>query len=106
MEYLDMDYMGPLLKNARIKANLTQDEIAERLGVTSRYISAIENEGKCPALELWVRMIRLLNTSADAIVYPEQMAKQDDPLIRMISMLSDRDRKIIVAAIQAMLNDS
>ena len=72
-----MDYMGSILKDARLKANLTQDEVAERIGITTRYLMAIENEGKCPALDVWFRLIRTLHISADSIVYPEDTTEKD-----------------------------
>lgn len=34
--------LGRLIKNARLEAGLTQDNLATRVGVTSRYIMAIE----------------------------------------------------------------
>lgn len=49
---LNLDYMGAMLKAARLNARLTQDEVAERVGITTRYLMAIENEGKCPALDV------------------------------------------------------
>lgn len=74
MENLNLGYMGAMLKEARLEARLTQDEVAERIGVTTRYLMAIENEGKCPALDVWFRLIRTLHLSADTIVYPENTA--------------------------------
>ena len=38
--------LGKLIKSARLEAGLTQDNLATRVGVTSRYIMAIENENK------------------------------------------------------------
>ncbi len=35
--------LGKLIKSARLEAGLTQDNLATRVGVTSRYIMAIEN---------------------------------------------------------------
>ena len=52
MNELNLDYMGAMLKAARLNARLTQDEVAERVGITTRYLMAIENEGKCPALDV------------------------------------------------------
>ena len=77
VEVLTLDYMGSILKDARLKANLTQDEVAERIGITTRYLMAIENEGKCPALDVWFRLIRTLHISADSIVYPEDTTEKD-----------------------------
>jgi len=105
MEQLSLDYMGAMLKKERIAANFTQEELAENIGVTARYIMSIENEGKCPSLDVWFRLIRALHSSADAIVYPEEEHPGDDRLLRMINMLSDRDRKIVQTVVQAMLTD-
>ena len=98
--------MGPLIKIARLEAKLTQDELAERIGVTPRYIMAIENEGKCLALDVWFRLIRTLHISADSIVYPENSETKDDDeqLILMIRMLDYKNKRVTKAAIQAMLD--
>lgn len=107
MEDLNLSYMGPMLKDARLKSKLTQDEVAERIGITTRYLMAIENEGKCPALDVWFRLIRTLHISADNIVYPEDTAEkdQDEQLLCMIRSLNRRDKKIAQTAIQAMLDN-
>lgn len=108
MEEINFTYMGPMLKVARIKAKLTQDELVEQLGVTTRYIMAIENEGKCPALDVWFRLVRALHTSADSIVYPEESVSraEDEQLIFMIRMLNSRDKNILLAAAKQMLEKS
>lgn len=107
VDELNMDYMGPMLKEARLKAGLTQEKVAEQSGITARYLMAIENEGRCPALDVWFRLIRALHTSADDIVYPENTAEKehDEQLIYMIRSLSSRDKKVIEASIQAMLDN-
>lgn len=107
MENLNLDYMGPMLKAARLEAKLTQDEVAERVGITTRYLMAIENEGKCPALDVWFRLIRILHISADDIVYPENPSgkEQDEQFFYMIRSLNSRDKKIAQALIQSMLDE-
>jgi long-chain acyl-CoA synthetase len=44
--------LGKLIKSARLEAGLTQDNLATRVGVTSRYIMAIENENKYPSIQV------------------------------------------------------
>lgn len=82
-------------------------EVAERVGITTRYLMAIENEGKCPALDVWFRLIRTLHLSADALVYPENTAdrEQNEQLLYMIRSLNSRDKKIAQALIQSMLDN-
>lgn len=105
MEHLNLDYMGAMLKKERVNANFTQEELAESIGVTARYIMSIENEGKRPSLDVWFRLIRALHASADAIVYPEEHHPDSDRLIRMINMLNNRDKRIVQAIVQTILND-
>lgn len=107
VESFDYGYMGPMIKSARITAQMTQDELAERIGVTTRYIMAIENEQKWPALDNWFRIIRALHTSADTIVYPEERAERDadEQLFLMIRMLNSRDKEVVKITLQAMLDN-
>ncbi len=105
MKKLNLSYMGAILKQARIKANMTQEELGEKIGKTSRYLQAIENEGKGLSLETFIQLLRALNLSADTIVYPECKTDNDETeqLIRAIRLLNKRDKKILLVTAQEML---
>ncbi len=53
--------MGFRLKKARTDQKLTYEELAEKSGVSSRYIKEIENHGNMPSIEKLVQ--RCLNNS-------------------------------------------
>lgn len=105
MKKLDFSYMGPILKQARTSAKITQEELAERVGVTARYIMAIENEEKGVGLENLILIIRTLNISADTIFYPQRETdnSNDEQLYRMIRFLNSRDKKILLSTAKQML---
>ena len=42
--------LGEIIKNARIKADITVEDLAAKVGVTERFIYRIENEGKKPKM--------------------------------------------------------
>ena len=65
MKKLDLSYMGPVFKQARLDANMTQDELAERVGITSRFLQAIESNERGVSLDTLIRIIRALGISAD-----------------------------------------
>ncbi len=44
------DILGTVIHSMREKAGITVEELAERVGVTPRYIYRIENEGKNPVM--------------------------------------------------------
>ena len=53
--------MGLRIKKARTNQKLTYDELAEKSGVSSRYIKEIENHGNVPSIEKFTQLIRALN---------------------------------------------
>jgi transcriptional regulator with XRE-family HTH domain len=100
-----LNNLGATIKQARIAVNLTQDELAEHIGVTGRYIMALENEHKQPSFEVLCKLILALNISADNIFYPENphTENEKEQLIRLLSQCNERDLKIITATAKAML---
>lgn len=98
--------MGPIFKQARIAENMTQEELAEQIGKTARYIQAIENEERRVSIDTLFRLVRTLHMSADTVAYPDRKADngETEQLIRCIRLLNGRDRKILLAAAKQMLN--
>lgn len=46
------EILGEIIKNARAKADMTVETLANKVGVTERFIYRIENEGKKPSYEI------------------------------------------------------
>lgn len=106
MEKLDLTYIGARIKQARLNAKMTQEELGERIGKTSRYIQAIENENKGFSLDTLIRLIRALNLPAEAIIYSDPRAdSESDQWLRMFRLLSNRDQKILLATAKEMLKE-
>lgn len=97
---------GQTIKNARHAAGMTQDGLAEQVGVTTRYIITIENENKQPSMKVLFKLIRALKISADTIFYPEiqHTDKEKEHLIHMIHLCNERDLQVAEATIKALLN--
>ena len=60
--------MGSKLAQARKKANLTQEQLAERLGVTRQAVSRWESDTAYPETDKIVRMAELLEVSCDYLL--------------------------------------
>ena len=56
------------IKSAREAAGLTQKELAKILGVYQKDISRWENGERVPSLEIFVKICKALNASADLIL--------------------------------------
>ena len=69
------DTLGMTVKSARKNADMTIEELAERIDVTERYLYRIENEGKKPSFEVLYKLVRELSIPSDLIFYPEKPSK-------------------------------
>lgn len=98
-------HLGLTIKNARLDCGLTQETLAERAGISCRYLIAIENEGRIPKLPTVYRLIHSLHISADRIFYPEQPSEDSEraQLAHMLESCSDRDIHILLCTAKAML---
>ncbi len=64
--------IGSKIKNARIKENLTQEQVAEALGVSRQTISNWENEKTYPDIVSVVKMSDLYHISLDHLLKEEK----------------------------------
>ena len=96
-----------LFKKYRIDAKRTQEDVAEKVGITSRFLMALENEEKRPSLDNLLRLVDTLNIPGDAILHPQiqHIDSEDQQLLRQFMCLNNRDKDVIRAAIQVMLNN-
>lgn len=60
--------IGEKIKNARESADLTQKELAERLGVTQKDVSRWENNKITPNIETFAKICKALDASADELL--------------------------------------
>lgn len=95
------DILGHIVKTARKCNDLTREQLAEKLGITPRYLMSIENENKKPSYDLLFRLIRILDISSDSIFYPEK--QHADPiteqLVHKLRLCDKRGLKIIQATL-------
>lgn len=60
--------MGERLKNLRISKNLTQKQVAERLGIAISTLSGYELEEKHPSYFILMKLARLYDVSTDYLI--------------------------------------
>jgi transcriptional regulator with XRE-family HTH domain len=101
----NIDTLGITLKNARNALEMTQEQLAEHLDVSTRYIMQIENGHKKPSYKLLLRIVRKLYIQPDSIFYPEKPSKdsQIEDLVRMLYNCDERSMKVIRATVKASL---
>lgn len=65
---LDFKAIGKRIKIARIRTNLTQETVADKIGVTPQHVSNIETGNSSVSLTTLVAIANLLNVSVDELL--------------------------------------
>lgn len=63
-----MNELGKRIKELRVEAGLTQQALAQKLGVLQHTISSYEHNIKRPSLETLILMADIFNTSTDYLL--------------------------------------
>ena len=89
--------LGNIIKSARQRADITMENLAEKVGITERYLYRIENEGKKPSYDVLYKLIRELSILPDSIFYPEKPSKDSEieNLLRMLYSCDERSLEVI-----------
>ena len=95
-----MQYFGERLKNLRIENQMTQKEVAERIGLVSGSISAYEQGKKFPSVEVLIQLCNLFHVSSDYLL------GLSDSMDLMKSTLTDRQIILIQQLIRELENNT
>jgi len=105
MRDYNIDNMGTIIKKARRDRKMTQEELAEKVGVGSRHIMAIENEGKKPGYDVLTKIIQTLDFSADLIFRPDTVKHTAEQELFIGEFLScnEQDQCIVIETAQSLI---
>ncbi len=72
--------LGKRIVQNRKRLGLTQDALAEKLGVTAQAVSKWENDQSCPDITMLPRLAEIFGTSTDALLGMEPPAKEAEAI--------------------------
>lgn len=74
---MNQEKIGKFISKCRKEKNITQSELAEKLGVTDRSVSNWENGKNMPDLSLFIPLCELLNISINELLSGEKISKEE-----------------------------
>ena len=102
---MDMIAIGNRIKEAREQAHLTQEDLAEIVGISPTAMSVIERGAKTPRLDTFVKIVNALKLSSDALLQ-DVVAPVSDSIIAELSVrigsLPQKEQERILNAIRAL----
>lgn len=89
---------GNRLKTLRVQSNLTQEQLAHRLGLTKSVISAYETGSRMPSYDILITISRIFKVTTDYLLGVERKNDVD------LSGLTDDEKTALLNLIKAMRN--
>lgn len=87
---------GSILKTSRLKENMTQSQLAQKLGVTKSVISAYENGLRLPSYDILIHIAKIFHVTTDYLLGLENKREID------LSGLSQDEIDALLNLIKAM----
>lgn len=96
--------LGNAVRESRKSRHLSQEALAERVGVCKRTIIDIENNTANPKFEVLYPLVRELNLPLNQIFYPEASENYElkNVLIQELNSCSEYEMKIIISVVKSL----
>lgn len=96
--------LGNAVRAARKDRHLSQEALAERIGVCKRTIIDIENSGGNPKFEILYPLVRELNLPLTQVFYPELMenTKLKELLLQEVDNCTEYEIKVILSVVKSL----
>ena len=98
---------GKILREFRIKSGLTQEQLSEKLGISLKYISRIENGNNGIKTQTLINYMNILGITPNTLYLDfltNKEIKKDIMLSKKINSLSDEKKKFVSSIIDLLNN--
>lgn len=104
-------FTAKMIKEARINANLSQEEAAKALGITDRTLRSFENNQHPVSVDDLLNMAKLYKTDIREFILENYVEEKEEQILcnrygsflKLFDKLSDRDKEDVVWVIKQRL---
>lgn len=105
MDILNDIKFGEYFRNARLELHMTQEQFAEKVGISVSYYKDLERNIAVPSLKVFFQIVTTLNLSVDNIIYKKQnYSKEYESLLIMLARCDEKELAVLLATSQALIN--
>jgi len=108
LSFEDKEFIAKKIKLARKNANLTQAELAEKIGISAKQLSRIELGSFVPSLITFLKIANALNLTLEdfEIITLKTQNKTRDNLIKIINSSNDKELILYNEMINVLIKNS
>jgi len=103
---MDYEALGKNIRTERKKQQLTQEQLSEKAGISSVFLSQIENGKGIPSLETVVSITFALNVSLDYIVLNgrKQSKVLENELPKLLKKHPNKEKELLIDSLKYLLS--
>ncbi len=101
---LNRKKFGTTIRNARMENRLTQEKLAELLGITPVHVKQIEAGTRMPSVEVLYNIAVTLNLSVDDAFFPKKATDEEmlHKIERILRICTPQDLRVVYATASAL----
>jgi transcriptional regulator with XRE-family HTH domain len=101
---MDRKALGSAIKAARMENKVTQEQLAEMIGIAPSHVKQIEAGNRSPSVEVLFKLAQTLNFSVDEAFFPD---RRDEPELlykieRGLKQCSVHDLRVVYSTLTAL----
>lgn len=101
---MEKGVLGNAIRTARVKMNLTQEQVAEMADISPVHYMHLESEHRMPSVKVLFKLCDILNLSLDSLLF---LSTNNSHLIQKLNnyanKCTDKQLLVILAAMQVMV---
>ena len=93
------------IRSERKAKRITQEELAEMLGVSPTHVKHMESGHRKPSIEILFNLAKILNLSLDAVVFPKDASQSQDTremIERILDGLDENALQFVLHVLEAL----
>lgn len=102
----EINRVGEIIRSNRLRSNLTIEGLASKIGISNRYLTYIENEGKIPKHDILRKIVITLSIDANHFFYD---VISDNPkvifVIKKLQNCTEDEIDVVIATLNALTNN-
>lgn len=99
--------LGERIRQKRKDSHLSQEAFAEKTGISVNTVSRIEGGQAAMSVEIFAKLVEVLDTDADELLGRRAKAEENDPVettAARIRRLKPKEQKIVIKTMKALMD--
>jgi transcriptional regulator with XRE-family HTH domain len=105
---MDRKFLGKRIREERLRCNLTQEQTAECINVSTAYIGLVERGERSVTLEKIIALADCFHVSIDYLlqdVLPPTSSALDQQMLQLWQTASDSEKSLILSIFKSVLKE-